>query len=73
MNASDMMPGEATGLEASPFPLGILITKSPSDGLWTLWHVSSRKDAEGSAGWLSGILGCLFSLIRHLLSSDFGR
>ena len=72
-NASDMMPGEDTGLEASPFPLGILIMKSPSDGLWTLWHVSSRNDAEGSAGCLPGILGCLCSLIRHLLSSGFGR
>lgn len=73
VNASDMIPGESTGLEASPFPLGILIMKSPSDGLWTLWHISSRNDAEGSAGSLPGILGCLCLLIRHLLSSDYGR
>lgn len=67
-----MMPGEATALKAS-FPLGILIIKSPSDGRWALWDLSSGNDAEIPVGSLTGILGCLCLLIKHLLSSDYGK
>lgn len=59
------MPGEDTVLEASVFPLGILITKSPSDIHQALWH--PRNDA-GDCGEPHGDPGTSL-LTHHLLTA----